>query len=304
MLNIRELKKIASENPSAQIEITLEELLGSDFRKIPENISLYIFIDDDDEDFPSTEFWREDNELIAEVTFRIHSKYWTHKYHASVFADAMVRAVNRLRCENHPFGEVRIEVEDDIRFYINYELIFNTSIDSDKLIESVKAAEKLVWKRANSILENSDSILILGKDTGESLKRLEQLKSLLEDIGYYVYLIKEQPDKLGESLIQKVLRYALSSKFIIIENSIPSGHLYEIPHVTKMAESVTIILQEENKGATWMFEDAYFKHNHWKKFVYTNDTLLKVLKESIDWAEGFINKFEKHQINNLPWIEE
>jgi hypothetical protein len=119
-------------------------------------------------------------------------------------------------------------------------------------------------------LDNSDSVLILGKDTGEGLEKLKNISVELEKWGYYTYIIKEQPDKIGESIIQKVLRFALSSKFIIIENSESSGHLYEIPHVTKMAESVTIVLQMEGEGATWMFEDAYAKgipKNNLAKFI-------------------------------------
>jgi hypothetical protein len=104
--------------------------------------------------------------------------------------------------------------------------------------------------------------LVLGKDTGPALDRLKRIASKLQELGYYTYIIKEQPDKAGESVIQKVMRYALSSKFVIIENTEASGHLYEIPHVTKAAECVTVVLQEEGKGATWMFEDAYAKHMH------------------------------------------
>ena len=119
----------------------------------------------------------------------------------------------------------------------------------------------MVWHRADSILENSDSVLVLGKDTGPALDRLKRIASKLQELGYYTYIIKEQPDKTGESVIQKVMRYALSSKFVLIENTEASGHLYEIPHVTKAAECVTVVLQEEGKGATWMFEDAYAKHS-------------------------------------------
>ena len=121
--------------------------------------------------------------------------------------------------------------------------------EPDFVIASVKAADQLVWQRANFILEHSDSILLLGKDTGESLQLLKDIQAELESLGYYVYIIKEQPDKLGESIIQKVLRYALSSKFIIIENSEPSGHLYEIPHVTKMAECVTAFTSTRRQGS-------------------------------------------------------
>jgi hypothetical protein len=73
-------------------------------------------------------------------------------------------------------------------------------------------------------------VLILGKNTeGPALDRLKQIAGKLEELGYYTYIIKEQPDKAGESIIQKVLRYALSSKFVVIENSEPSGHLTKSP---------------------------------------------------------------------------
>ena len=103
-------------------------------------------------------------------------------------------------------------------------------------MESIKSAFDLVWHRADSILENSDSVLILGNDSGPALARLKRIESKLQELGYYTYIIKEQPDKAGESVIQKVMRYALSSKFVLIENTEPSGRLYEIPHVAKAAE--------------------------------------------------------------------
>ena len=119
--------------------------------------------------------------------------------------------------------------------------------EPDTVVESIKSAFDLVWHRADTILENSDSCSFLGKDVGPALDRLKRIAAKLEVLGYYTYIIKEQPDKAGESVIQKVLRYALSSKFVLIENTEPSGHLYEIPHVAKAAECVTVVLQEEGK---------------------------------------------------------
>jgi hypothetical protein len=161
----------------------------------------------------------------------------------------------------------------------------------------------LVWHRADSILENSDSVLILGKDTGAALDRLKTMKCKLEELGYYIYIIKEQPDRLGESIVQKVLRYALSSKFVLIENTEPSGHLYEIPHVAKAAECVTVVLQEEGKGATWMFEDAYAKHNHWRKLTYREGRLEDAVEKAAAWAEKFITDFAGYQVAKLPWLK-
>lgn len=135
------------------------------------------------------------------------------------------------------------------------------------------------------------------------MERLRHIGAELEEQGYYTYIIKEQPDKIGESVIQKVLRYALSSKFIVIENSESSGHLYQMPHVAKMAESVTVVLQEEGKGATWMFEDAYGKHRHWRKFEYQSDGLIDAITAAVTWAEEFIREFGQFQKARLPWLK-
>lgn len=157
--------------------------------------------------------------------------------------------------------------------------------------ESIKSAFDLVWHRADTILENSDSVLILGKDSGPALDRLKRIASRLEELGYYTYIIKEQPDRIGESVVQKVMRYALSSKFVLIENMEASGHLYEFPHVAKAAECVTVVLQEEGKGATWMFEDAYAKHRHWHKLTYEAAGLERAVEEAAARAERFVGEF-------------
>jgi hypothetical protein len=98
------------------------------------------------------------------------------------------------------------------------------------------------------------------------------------------------------------LRYALSSKFVLIENTEPSGHLYEIPHVAKAAECVTVVLQEEGKGATWMFEDAYAKHKHWHKITYKVADLEQAVEQAVAWAERFVSEFADYQIATLPWL--
>jgi hypothetical protein len=160
----------------------------------------------------------------------------------------------------------------------------------------------LVWQRADAILEDSDSVLVLGKDTGPAMDRLKSIASRLQELGYHTYVIKDQPDKDGEGVIQKVLRYALSSKFVLIENTEPSGHLYEIPHVVKNAECITVVLQEEGKGATRMFDDGYAKHRHWHKLVYRESELERAVEEAASWAEGFRLEFADSQKATLPWL--
>ncbi len=125
----------------------------------------------------------------------------------------------------------------------------------------------------------------------------------MHELGYYTYIIKEQPDKAGESVVQKVMRYALSSKFVLIENTEASGHLYEIPHVAKAAGGIAVVLQEEGKGATWMFEDAYAKHRHWHKLTYKNDHLQNAVEQAAAWSEKLRGEFGDYQALNLPWLK-
>jgi hypothetical protein len=278
--------------------IHVEEFQRLDFKDMPEDIHISIM----DDYFPDARIWRVGDCLICEIEEHLYTKYWEHKFSAYAFAEAMERAVLRLAHEGHPFAKPSRD-DDDVHIFVRWQLRLSHSTRAELLAGSIKSAFDLVWHRADSILENSDSVLILGKDTGAALNRLKTIKSKLEELGYYIYIIKEQPDRFGESIVQKVLRYALSSKFVLIENTEPSGHLYEIPHVAKAAECVTVVLQEEGKGATWMFEDAYAKHNHWHKLTYREGGLEHAVEKAAAWAENFVADFAGYQVANLAWLK-
>jgi hypothetical protein len=291
---------IEDEDRDPEEPVNLDWLRAHNLSQLTDDDSLWVL----DNNFPECRIWREGATVCVQIEEHIYTKYWWHKFHGSVFADAMVRAVTRMQHEGHPFREPELESQDDdVHLFVRWTVLLPAQLGSDSVIDSIQSAFDSVWRRANSVLESSDSVLILGKDTGEALDKLKAIESVLEAKGYYTYIIKEQPDRLGESVIQKVLRYALSSKFIVIENSEPSGHLYEIPQVAKLGECITAILQEQNKGATWMFEDAYFKHQHMKKFTYTPETFEQTLNEAATWAEEFHKKFVEFQTESLPWLK-
>lgn len=278
--------------------IGIEELKQMNLGEMPEDIRIWVM----DNYFPETSLWREGNTLVCEIQEHLYTKYWEHKFSAYAFAEAMERAVRRLASEGHPFSAPSRD-DEDVHIFVRWQLRLTRESKSETVVDSIKSAFDLVWQRADAILENSDSVLVLGKDTGPALDRLKCIAAKLEELGYYTYIIKEQPDKAGESVIQKVMRYALSSKFVVIENTEASGHLYEIPHVTKAAECVTLVLQEEGKGSTWMFEDAYAKHKHWHKVVYKEPELEHAVEAAATWAERFVSEFSDYQTAALPWLK-
>lgn len=278
-----------------QEPIRLSELAELELATMPEDVSIRVM----DDYFPDVTIRRDGAKLVCHIEDHMYTKYWQHKYSAYAFAEAMERAVVRLTREGHPFENPERD-DDDVHIFVRWDLVLPHDTVASKVGESVRVANDLVSRRADNILENSDSVLILGKDTGPSLDLLKQIAARLETHGYFTYIIKEQPDKTGESVIQKVMRHALMCKFVIVENTEPSGHLYEIPHAAKAAECVTVVLQQEGKGATWMFEDAYGKHRHWHKVEYSNVDI--GVDASIEWAEHFITEFGKFQQSVLPWM--
>jgi hypothetical protein len=278
--------------------IGIEELKGLQLGVMPEDVRILVM----DDYFPEATIWREGDTLVCEIQEHLYTKFWEHKFSAYAFAEAMEWAARRLASEGHPFSSPSRD-DEDVHIFVRWQLRLPRWTAPKTVVDSIKSAFDLVWQRADAILEDSDSVLVLGKDTGPGLERLKRIAAKLEQLGYYTYIIKEQPDRAGESVIQKVMRYALSSKFVVIENTEASGHLYEIPHVTKSAECVTVVLQAEGKGSTWMFEDAYAKHKHWHKVVYKETELENAVESAATWAEQFVSEFAKYQNANLPWLK-
>lgn len=279
--------------------IGLVELKSLDLRSMPDDVQIRVL----DDYFPEATLRRDGDSIICDIQEHLYTKYWEHKFSAYAFADAILVAVRRLAHEGHPVSNPCRDDDDDVHIFVRWELKVSISSPVESIIDSIKAAFDLVWQRADSMLENSDSVLILGKDTGPGVERLKRIEAKLQELGYYTYIIKEQPDKAGESVVQKVMRYALSSKFVLIENTEASGHLYELPHVTKAAECVTVVLQEQGKSATWMFEDAYGKHKHWHKVAYDADQFEPAVEAAVAWAESFLAEFHAYQVATLPWLK-
>lgn len=280
---------------------SLEELKNIDFTTLDD----YKSYDIDEDNFPDCTISRRGDKLIIRMLEQINTKYWIHKFHASVFAEAMMKAIKRLKIEGYPFlDEYLDEYGKSHILHIGWSFSEPLNIDINTLAKNINLAFDSVFERANSMLENSDSVLILGKDTGEGFQLLKRIQSHLDNIGFYTYIIKEQPDKIGESIIQKVLRFGLSSRFVIIENSEPSGHLYEFPNITKFAELTSIVLQRKGEGSTWMFEDLYQRLQNIKKFEYTNENLEEQINIGIDWANRYLKSFGDYQKQKLPWLNE
>ena len=133
----------------------LHELASLDLSQLKDGETLWVM----ESEFPETTISRDGATLVAEITEHIYTKFWTHKYHAMVFAEAVVRAVKRLGVEGHPLSAATIENDDEPHIFIRWRITLPATTTPDILIASIRAADELIWQRANFILEHSDSVL-------------------------------------------------------------------------------------------------------------------------------------------------
>lgn len=159
------------------------------------------------------------------------------------------------------------------------------SASPDRLADLVAAAK-------------TGAVLLLGKDTDEGLARLKAIQEVLEAKGLACVLLKEQPEVEEAGLVPKFLIYASMTRFVVVENSEPSGHLFELG-ILKNLEAVTILLQEQGRGASRMPDDSLAKNPLVRVFRYRPSTLPAVIDKACDWAEARLQK--NVGINRRAW---
>jgi len=281
------------------------ELESYDFSQLPETAEIQVDCDTNQQDyFPVSTIKRENDNLVVEVTKMVGlDEPWFEVYSPKYFCDRLIQAVKKLNNEGKwQISNGGYEILDSNEVCIWWTIILPSKIKQAELKEKMLSSIEVVLNKTKDSLNHSDTVLILGKDTDDSYNTLKNIEQHFKEKGYYTIIIKDTPDKPGESVIQKVLRHASVSKFIVIENTEPSGHLYEVPHVVKDAEAITAVIQENGKGATWMFEELYNKMTTIKKFVY-EDNINAVLNEAEIWAVERFEEFKKYQEENIPWFK-
>jgi len=159
-----------------------------------------------------------------------------------------------------------------------------------------------VFQETISLLEiipkiKQNTVLILGQDTTE-IERLRKIKDILKNSGYESLIVKEITDIEIQSTEEKVNMLASLSRFILCDNTFPSGHIDELK-ICAMNRFTTAIIQEEGKGATWMQADYDVDYNYIKTFTYKDFSNIKnAVDKAIKWAENRI-QIRKTYFNNL-----
>ncbi|MBI4833445.1 MAG: hypothetical protein HY811_01310 [Planctomycetes bacterium] len=143
----------------------------------------------------------------------------------------------------------------------------------------------------------AETILIIGDYSRE--QRLREIAAALSK-RYTPILVKDIPDSLYQDIRQKAITIGSVSRFVIVEDSSPSGHLRELDDC-KNNDWITVILREQGQKSTFMTAGISNTSTIMKEFEYTTDSLNNVIENAIKWAEETIVTRKKQMIAQYPW---
>lgn len=165
----------------------------------------------------------------------------------------------------------------------------------------IKQAEKQKVELHEYISSSKEkNVLVLGSYDSEGEKRISSIYGALQDLGYNPILIKDIPDFEHYDIPQKVTAIGALSRFIVIDDSSPSGHLVEV-EICKSNRWVTIILRADGNQASFMTVGASNTSNVILEKEYKSISPIDDIKGATQWAEAKLVELEKKLNDQYPW---
>lgn len=190
----------------------------------------------------------------------------------------------------------------DISLSLDKDEDLKSEIES--VLKSNPAQALLFIDQVNSVIEKSgnDLVVVLGSYSPTQNDPFDEVKNFLKDKEYEPCVIKDMPDIHQVNPRQKLFTYAALSRFLVVLDFGPSGHLNEIELLKDLTKPV-VIISENKKGASYMTQGLEFSHTFFKRFTLEDlGSLKKCLESGEDWANDQINALKNLNKAELPWL--
>ena len=166
------------------------------------------------------------------------------------------------------------------------------------LKQQAKSREQNLYEYISNF--HKKSVLLLGSYDFEGEKRLEGISSAIKKLGYEPILIKDIPDFEHYDISQKVIAVGAICRIVVIDDSLPSGHLSEV-EICRNNRWVTVLLRHGGKGASWMTAGASLTSKVILEKNYDSNSPDAAVREAIDWAEKIIEELQISLNEMYPW---
>jgi hypothetical protein len=161
-------------------------------------------------------------------------------------------------------------------------------------------------KRGEQISEfieshRKNTILLLGDYGTEGKLRLSLIEKALRQLGYDPIQVEDLvPDIGSHDLMQKLTTLALISKFIVVDNSTPSGHLRELERC-KANDRVTVVLNPQGIASSAETLGLSAVSKVIREFTYEPSDPLPQVQVASRWAETTVIELKKTLDSLYPW---
>lgn len=146
-------------------------------------------------------------------------------------------------------------------------------------------------------------VLLLGCYDAAGLERLNAIAGVVRSCGYEPTLISEQPDTFAQSLAQKVALYGNMARFVLVDDSGPSGHLVEVG-ICEFNKWVTVLLRDGGHGSTTMTAGLSAHSRVLDERAYDPANPEVGVRAAIAWAEETRAAVGEKFRRVYPWVEE
>lgn len=210
----------------------------------------------------------------------------------------------------------------DLQHVHRYQVIYYDSLNElhRVLISSLTNMSRLLGHKYYALRTEEDNlisilkktiktnVLVLGKDSNlEGLCRMNRITKYLEKEGYTPVSLKNLPEIQHISLEGKMIRVGALTRFVIAEDSRPSGHIDEV-NLCARCEYITAVVREVGSASTWMQAHYPIIYRFMNRFCYLDGlsksvrdslcdnvypTLEESVKAAVKWAEKCIKEQER-----------
>jgi hypothetical protein len=144
------------------------------------------------------------------------------------------------------------------------------------------------------------TVLVLG-DFNRGRTRLEAIRDSLGAMGYNAVLLDEIPEEPSYDPRQKFQAVAPVCRFLIFEDSTPSGHIAEMVLGSQL-DSIRVVLREGERKSTFMTQGMGLTSTVVREWSYTRENLDSILVEAVGWAESRVEELAKERQYVYPWL--
>jgi len=140
------------------------------------------------------------------------------------------------------------------------------------------------------------NVLLLGSYKSDD--NFRHLMTVLAEIGYRGFLLKDSPDLPIQSNLEKLLSAIICSCFVIVLDKEASGHIAELGNMLQFRFRPVIVIRDTPKPTTAFLEDQILTDKNFRVVVEPNITALNLLPH-IKWAKRISDeKTEKYNTIN------